>query len=414
MQAASVNAEIPAHVPPELVRPFSHMASEGMLPAPGACPYRTLQQLYRGPRIFYSPPLGRMLEGNWVLTRNEDIRYVLTHADIFSSKGIAGFSHLLGESWDMIPLEVDPPDHTRYRQFLGPLFSPGRVNTLEASIAQSCSSLIDDIIRKDSCEFIEDFARRFPVRIFMTLLGLPLSDYEQILAWEEKILHSPDIAVRAEGARAIASYLQDLLQQRSVHPCDDLLTLIASADVSGARLTATEQLSVSLFLFVAGLDTVASALGYIFRYLAEHPQQQTWLREDASRLPAAVEELLRAYAVVITSRRVTRDVEVGGVRMKAGDSVSVPLALANYDSDAIDSASELQLARHPNRHLTFSSGPHHCLGAHLARKEIITAVSQWLQRLPNFRVQEGTQPIARGGAVFGVDLLHLDWDRLPA
>lgn len=408
--ALAYSTDIPAHVPPELVVQFSHLVSPAMFPTDGSNPYDALQQLHQGPRIYYTPAFGRMLAGNWVLTRNEDIRAVLTNPELFSSRGIAGFSHLLGESWDMIPLEVDPPQHTRYRQFLGPLFAPGRVHTMTGRIEAICAELVDEMAAQGECEFVRDFSRRFPVRVFMDLMGLPLADYTSIMDWEEKILHDPNIAVRAAGARAIRPYLEQLLRARSAQPQNDLLSLIAGTDVGGQRLSATEQLSLSLFLFVAGLDTVASALGYIYRYLALHPAQQQWLREDLRRLPDAIEELLRAHAVVVTSRFATRDTEVAGVFIKAGDAVSVPLALANFDSSAIPAAAEIQLDRNPNRHLTFSSGPHHCLGAHLARKEIQVAIAQWLVKIPDFRVKPHTIPRARGGAVFGVDELQLVWD----
>jgi cytochrome P450 len=414
MNNATGEPAIPAHVPAELVREFSHMSSPGMLPEPGACPFRKIQGLYDGPRIYWCPPIDRMLEGNWVITRSEDMRAILRDPETFSSRGIAGFSHLLGETWDMIPLEVDPPDHQKYRTFLNPLVDPGRIMAMADSIRSVCVELIEDINQKGSCEFIGDFARRFPVRIFMQLMGMPLQDYHTILKWEDMILHSPDMEVRIEGAHAIRDYLVRLLEAREarpgpVRPEDDLLTHIAKGEVEGRPMTATEQLSTSLFLFVAGLDTVASALGYIFRYLATHPDQQRWLREDTGRIPTAMEELYRAFAVVVTSRRVTRDVEIAGVQIKQGDSVSLPLALANYDPEAVPKAAEIDLERRPNAHATFSLGPHRCLGTHLARKEVAIAVEEWLRRMPGLRLVPGTEAVARGGAVFGVDEMHLAW-----
>jgi cytochrome P450 len=406
-----VNSEIPSHVPPELVKAFSHISSPGMLPAPGACPYKAIQQLHDGPDIFYSPGLGRMLEGNWVVTRNKHMLEILSNSTNFSSKGTAGVSHLLGESWDMIPLEIDPPNHAKYRKFLNPLFTLSRVEMMSDNISDICVQLIDDIQKKGECEFVGDFSRRFPVRVFMDLMGMPMEDYSTILSWEEKILHSSDIVVRIQGAREIQKYLSELLENRRISPKDDVLSMIATGEVGGEPMTELEQFSMSLFLFVAGADTVASTLGYIFRYLATHAQEQQWLLEDMTRIPVAVEEWLRVYSVVPTSRRVTHDIEVGGVLMKKGDLLSVPLALGNYDEEAFENAGEIKLDRNPNRHIAFTHGAHNCLGSKLARREIITAIEEWIQRMPNFRVPDDRPAVARGGAVFGVDEMHIVWDK---
>lgn len=401
---------VPAHVPPELVRNFSHFTSPGMLPEPGACPYRTMQKLHEEPRIFYAPAEGRMLSGNWVITRAEDQRRILQDTDTFSSYQIAGFAQLLGESWGMIPLEIDPPDHAKWRTLLNPLFTPRRIEQMTNGIRDVAVELIEEIRAQKRCEFVQDFARRFPVRIFMQLMGLPLKDYGRIMAWEEEILHSPDMNVRVRGAQSIRVYLEELMAESERNPNDSLMSYVCNGSVEGRPLEQWEKLSICLFLFVAGLDTVASSLGYQFRYLAQHPEVQTLLRNEPERIPTAVEELIRAFSVVVTSRKVTQDVEVGGVQLKKGDVVSLPLGLANYDPEAFDRAAEVDLGRTPNRHLGFTVGPHRCIGSNLARKELVVAIEEWTQRIPNFRVVPGTEPIARGGAVFGVDRLELVWD----
>jgi len=401
---------IPAHVPPELVKQWNNFTSPGMAAAAGNDPYAAMRELLSGPRIFYSPVSGRLDTGNWVVTRAEDMRRILQDSASFSSKAIAGFSHLLGETWDMIPLEVDPPAHEKFRAVLNPLFTPKRINEMSVKVRATAVELIEGFQRDKHCEFVEAFGRRFPVLIFMQLMGIPLEDYHRILDWEDQILHSTDMEVRVKGAHAIAAYLEEMLAARKQEPQDDLFTIIANAVVEGRPMTDTECLSMSLFLFVAGLDTVASSLGYQFAWLAQHPQAQIYLRENPDRIPTAVEELIRAFSVVITSRKVVRDVEVGGVLMKAGDSVSLPLGLANYDPEAFANADQIDLTRSPNLHIGFTVGPHRCLGSSLARREIILAVEEWTQRIPNFRLAEGKAPVARGGAVMGVDELRLVWD----
>ena len=406
----AIAQSIPAHVPPELVFDWNHFSSAGMLPSPGNDPYAAMRELHKGPRIFYSPHYGRFDTGYWVVTRAEDMRKILQDSASFSSKVIAGFSLLLGETWDMIPLEVDPPNHEKYRALLNPLFTPKRMNEMSKGVRDVVIELIEGFKANKRCEFVEDFGRRFPVRIFMQLMGIPLSDYETILRWEDQILHSPDMDERVKGACAIRDYLVAALQDRKAHPQDDLFTVISNAQIEGRPITDTEALSMSLFLFVAGLDTVASSLGFQFAWLAQNPEAQTYLRENPDRIPTAVEELIRAFSVVITSRKVVKDVEIGGVLMKAGDVVSLPLGLGNYDPAAFDNADQIDLQRSPNLHIGFTVGPHRCLGSNLARREIVLAVEEWVNRVPNFRLAKGTLPVARSGAVMGVDELQLEWD----
>jgi cytochrome P450 len=406
----ALNGNIPAHVPPELVHNWNQFNSPGMLPAPGNDPYEVIKDLQKQPRVFYALQTGRMVSGNWVVTRADDMRRILTDTDTFSSRAIAGFSQLLGESWDMIPLEVDPPDHAKYRMLLNPLFTPKRINEMTDKMRAVTIELIENVREQQHCEFIEAFARRFPVRIFMQLMGMPDADYDMILDWEHEILHADDIEVRMHGAQSIRVYLLELLADRQRAPRDDMLSLIANGSVENRPLTQTEQLSTALFLFVAGLDTVASTLGFHFRYLAEHPQVQQQLRDHPEQIPAAVEELMRVFSVVVTSRKVIRDVKIAGVQMKAGDVVSLPLGAANYDPAAFDNPGEINLQRSPNLHMGFTVGPHRCIGSNLARRELALAIEEWTRRVPNFRPAPGHPPIARGGAVFGVDELQLVWD----
>jgi cytochrome P450 len=396
---------IPAHIPPELVKPFDIFGE----PETARCPFAVSERLHReGRRIFWTP-INRQFGGAWFLTQAQDIRHVLGHPELFSSKGAAGFSRLLGETWDLIPLELDPPAHTKFRTLLNRMMSPSVVASMAPGITVRAVELLDAFRNQGSCEFMDAFGRPFPVSIFMQLMGLPAEQTSTFLQWESQLLQSNDFPAMIAAATAIRDYLRDLARQRRANPTDDLTSFVVTSRIDDRLLTDTEVMGVLYLLFVGGLDTVASSLGFFFRYLAEQPGQQQRLRENPALIDRAVEELLRRFSVVTTPRQCTSDLEIGGVKMKAGDWIMVNDSMANLDAEAFSAPLEVDFERKNNRHLAFSFGPHFCLGSHLARRELQTALREWLARVPLFRIKENEPVSVHGGGVFGVDRLVLEW-----
>jgi cytochrome P450 len=347
--------------------------------------------------------------GNWILTKAEDIREVLQHPELFSSKGIAGFSRLVGESWDLIPLELDPPDHAKFRAVMNGIFAPKKIAAMEEGVRDRAVRLIEGLKDKGDCEFMEAFGRPFPIAIFMQLMGLPEKDFDKFVAWEHGLLHTTDFAERIAAGKAIYDYLRELIAERRQTPADDLTTFAIQAVVDGRPTTDDEVMGICYLLVVAGLDTVASALGLQFRHLAQNPADQAKLRADPSLIPGAIEEFLRRYATVTTSRFVLQDTAVGGVEMKVGDKVSCSTILASLDPDEFGSPMDVDIERSPNRHVAFSYGPHRCIGSHLARRELVIAMEEWLKRVPEFRVAGGVDVPVKPGGVWGVETLPLVW-----
>jgi cytochrome P450 len=363
-----------------------------------------------GPEIFYSPlVLSAMRSGAWVVTRNHLIREVLQDADTFSSKHIAGFSTLLGETWDLIPLEIDGADHAMYRALLNPLFSPQRIDELESGIRQSCAELIDCCLARGECDFEEDFGHRFPVYVFLRLMGLPLELMPRFLEWETGLLQGKDFERAMVAAREVKNYLVGMIAERRRQPLGDLISFVVTAKVQDRLLTDDEALGTCYLLFVAGLDSVAGTLGFMFRYLAEHPEQQRLLRREPGLIVDAMEEMLRAFAIVTSNRFVTRDIDFHGVQMKAGDRIMLPMPVAARDELEYERPNEINFRRENLRHLTFSAGPHRCIGSHLARREIRIALEEWLKRVPEFHIPAGKTPIVRTAAVLGMTSLPLTW-----
>lgn len=397
---------VPSHVPVDRIVPYDLLRVSG----PHDDPFVVMNGLRDRGRVLYTPTHFSSARGAWVLTKAEDIRHVLQNPQQFSSSGVSGFSRLLGETWDMIPLEIDPPRHALFRAILNPLLSPAKVAKLQDNIRAACVGLIEAATQEGSgCEFMTAFARPFPVRIFLHLMGLPQELFDQFLRWNNALLFSDDMQERIDAAAAIRDYLRALIAERKKNPVDDFTSVAVKAQINGQPITDDEILGICYLLFVGGLDTVAASLGFYFKYLAEHPEQQRLLREKPELIPEAIEELLRAYSVVMVSRFVTEDLELAGVSMKRGDCIAIYTTFASFDADDVQNPETIDFGRSLNRHIAFSYGPHRCLGSHLARRELVIALEEWMKRVPEFRIAESDAPTMHGGVVFSLDHLPLAW-----
>ncbi len=399
---------IPDHVPPFMVGDFSLFTSPGMAPTPNGDPQAAVAHLHDGPPIFYSPFNTRDGRGTWVITRARDQRRILQDAETFSSHRSI-FASALGENWPMIPLELDPPRHGVFRSLLNPLLSPKRVMALEGAVRERAIILVDRIAASGtSCDVMNDFAFPFAVNIFLRFLGLSDERLEEFVGWANDLLHGDD-AQRPAAARTIVAFMDDLAAQRRRAPADDFMTFVVQAEVEGRPLTEQEVRGVGVLLFIAGLDTVAAAIGFDLAYLARNPADQQLLRAEPDRILLAAEELLRAYPTVQMIRVATKDVDFDGVPIRKGDYISCATMIANRDPAEFENPNTIDLGREDNRHTAFAYGPHRCLGSHLARREIVVGLEEWLARIPSFRIKEGTAPITYGGHVFGIENLILDW-----
>ena len=409
MQAAAAAPIRPAHVPPELVGGFNLMDDPSMMPQPLGDPHTAIARLLDGPPIFYSLNMTRNGEGAWIVVRAEDQRRVLQDGLTFSSNRNI-FSSALGETWPLIPLEIDPPEHGKWRSLLNPLLSPRRGVNLEPIVRQRAIELIEGIKAKgNSCEAMHDFAFPFAVSIFLQFLGIGHERLHEFVGWANDLLHGTP-AQRTAAAKIVVAFLDDLQALRRREPADDFMTFVTQAEIDGRRMTPEEVKAMSVLLFVAGLDTVAAAIGFDLLYLAQHRAEQEMLRAEPGRILLAAEEMLRAFPTVTPIRRATRDVEVAGALIKAGDLIACPSMTANRDPAEFANPEKIDFAREDNRHVAFAYGPHRCLGSHLARREVVIGLEEWLARIPTFRFKEGHLPTVYGGFVFGVEDLMLAWD----
>ncbi|HEX4253234.1 MAG TPA: cytochrome P450 [Pseudonocardia sp.] len=390
----------PDHVPADLVRDFDHVFGAEFARDPFAAFRAT-----RGDRVFWSPHHG----GYWVLTTMTDIREALQRAGDFSNWPTGIPAHVSRRE-RMLPLELDPPDHTAYRRVLAPMFAPKAVAARTAAIGTTCTTLIDALAPKGHCDFIAEFAQPFPTTIFTNMLGLPAEESDRFVGWNNVLLHSyADPEARRNAGLEINGYLRELIARRSADPREDLVSALLQSQVDGRPIRLDEVQNLTFMLFVAGLDTVTAALSFCFQFLAEHPGHRARLIAEPDLVPSAVEELLRVHAFINPARTVTADLEFAGVRMRAGDRVLVSTALASNDPDEFADPLEVRLDRSGNRHLAFGAGPHRCAGSHLARDELITAVREWHRRIPEYAVAPGQQVTVHAGGAMGLDRLELVW-----
>jgi len=397
-QTAPGTHSVPVHVPPDLVREFDHHGEPANAPDCFS-PFDRIQ----GTRIFWSPLHG----GFWVLTRAEDIDEALHRPEIFSSHPV-GIPAMQGYPRKMIPEELDPPEHGKYRRPLAEPFAPSAVVKMGQEVDETCLKLIEPLVALGECEFLDDFAKPFPTIIFTKMLGLPVSEAAKFIEWTHQIIHVIDPEVRQSAGGATTMYLLDLIADRAANPKGDLVSHLLASEVDGRPMTHEEVLDTCFLLFIAGLDTVTAALSFSFRYMAENPDFRRQLVKDRSLIRPGMEELLRLHAFVNSGRYVTQEVEFAGVVMKPGDAVLVSGPLSTRDPEEFPNPTLPDFTRRPT-HQAFGSGPHRCLGSHLARREMNSAIATWLDHIPDFWIPENAQIKAHGGNVMGIDRLPLAW-----
>lgn len=371
----------------------------------GAAPLAADPELARNPQPTYralveSSPVFRM-DGVGVVAASRDaVDAVLRDADVFSSNMSAID---LKTRRPLIPMSIDPPAHRKYRRLLNPLFAPQRMKSLEGQVTHLANDLIDKFIDDQEVDFTRQFSVPLPSQVFLTMLGLPLDELPRFLQMKDGIIrpqvvvgqplgHPETDAYQQEIADSIYAYFETLLDQRAGVRRDDLVSHFLDAEVEGDRLSRDEIIDIGFQLLIAGLDTVTAALDCLFGYLARHPDEQRRLVRHPESIPGVVEELLRWETPVMAVARVaTREAEIAGCPIHAGDQVLALIGAANLDDNGLPAADCLRWDRDGNRHLAFGGGIHLCLGIHLARLELRIALREWHRRIPDYRLQPGVE-----------------------
>ena len=385
MTSPSPEPQIPAHVPVSLVRPFPFVFGT----TTEADPYNEwVPEIHKGPEIFYALHAYPGGTPAWIVRRADDLRKIYFDTETYSSKDFSPFSKMIGDTWTNLPVEIDPPHHAKYRAFINPLFTPVAMTKLEGKIRQYAIEFIEAFRERGECEFMKAYAFEFPIKIFLELMGLPLELTKQLLEWETGLLHDPDLGHMAAATKSVVAYLRGEIEDRRRNPRDDIISYAVQVDVDGRKLNEDELVGFAFNLFIGGLDTVSTNMGLQFLHLAQNHEHQTYLRANPDKIPAAIDEFMRAYAPVTTFRTCTKETKFKGVKMMPGDKVAMCTTLAGRDPEEYSHPNEVRLDRNA-RHLSFGYGPHLCVGMHLARREMRIAIEELLRLIPEFSVKPG-------------------------
>lgn len=405
----------PAHVPEGLVYDFDLMADPSLLADPHA---RILDLVQNAPPIFWTPRNG----GCWVVTSHEGNFDAARDWESFSNEFIpkAQLEAMIAAQPPgsphipiAYPINLDPPDHGKYRMPLNGAFSPKAMNALQGDIRALAKKLIAQVAGHGRCEFMSTVAEPLPVQVFLKLMGLPLerqAEYRELVKEYLASVGSLDPMVVIGIQQKVAVAMRDTFIERQGNPQDDLISRLWKAEIDGKRVTMDDMENYGVLLFVAGLDTVMNGIGLGVRCLATDLALQDRLRQNPELASEATEEMLRRYTFTVPPRRVAKDLEFKGVRMKAGDRLLLFLPGADLDRRYWPDPDRYDLERENKVHIAFNSGPHRCLGSHLARIELQILYEEILAGLPQFRLDPENPPIFHGGHVIGVDRLNLVWD----
>ena len=350
-------------------------------------------------------------QGEVILTGADAVEFAAKNPEVFSSARVA--AERLASPVPLIPIGIDPPDHTRFRRMLDPFFSPRRMAEREPELRRQVSELIDAIVARGTCELMQDLAVPFPSQVFLSVFGLPLTDCDKLVTWTDALMKlsnagNAEPAPEAYGhALELFAYLTEHIAERRDNPGQgaDLLTQL----ISDGTLTNDEVLGICFITVLAGLDTVTATIGFAIARLAADSEMQQRIRADPALIPAFIEEVLRLDAAIPFVVRITNDdIDVAGVMVPKDTVVMLSVGSAGRDPRRFDDADEIKMGERET-HFAFGRGPHRCLGSHLARMELRIVLEEWHERIPHYALAAGAQPqVLWPRGFIAYDAVHLD------
>ena len=333
----------------------------------------------------------------WSITRHADVIAVTADEVTYSSASPIAFMH---DEKSIIPIPVlqgmmvnmDPPKHSRYRKVVRASFTPKAMGRFEPTIRALCTELVDNIVERGECDFVDDLAIDLPIAAICAVLGIPDADRRQLFNWTNVLIGAQDPMLRGSDETLftalgeIGQYTGELVADRQQNPREDLLTQIIHAEIDGERLEFEELVSFFILLFGAGNETSRNSLSLGMKALMDNPAQRQKVIEDPDLLPTAIDEIFRYVSPLMHFRRTaTRDTEIGGQPIAAGEKVVMWSASANRDERVFQDPDRFDVTRQTPGvvHTAFGSGIHKCLGQHLARLELTSMYRELLARVPD-------------------------------
>ncbi|WP_181780294.1 cytochrome P450 [Pseudonocardia pini] len=396
----------PEHVPADLVVDFDVLGDLGI---PQAHAEASRWRREKGP-VVWTDRNG----GYWIVVGAEEIRRGLVDVSLFDSASRGVKMVTIEPREALVPLELDGEEHTTYRRILNPFFAPRRMRLLEDDVRKVARQLLAELAPTGSCEVVADFARPLASSMFLSMVDWPLEDRVKLENWVKRQVNGvageseeANRRIQAEALEAVTEYCRGQITSRRERPREDMTSTLMNATVDGAPIPDERLVGLLIVLAAGGLDTTASVTSQAVELFALHPDMQAYVREDGSRIPAVVEEMLRVGAPVGPLRAALRDTELGGVEIKAGDRVHFLGQAGSRDPAEFPDPDRVDLQREPNRHMAFGLGPHRCIGAALARVVLAVAFDEFHAVIPPYRLV-GSE--SRLGAVWGMSSVVVEWD----
>ena len=394
-------AALPDHVPPHLVFDFDIYAD----PRIGEDVQGTYATaLADAPDIFWTTHNG----GHWIVKSFDSITKIVTDPEHFSVREMQ-IPRIENPPF-FIPLSLDPPDNLPYRRAMMPMFGPVAIKALEARIQYWAAKFVAAVADKGRCDLQIEVSKVFPVSVFMELMGMDLAHLPKFRELAEGFFgnegNGPEIN-RLSGL--ILGEMKALIDQKRREPDDKLVSHFIAVDIDGRKMNEDEILAMCFILFLGGMDTVTNVTGFAYQQLAQMPDVQARLAADPSLIGAFTDEAIRLFGVVNSPRLVVKDKDIGDATFRPGDMVLTILCLGSRDPAKFDRPNAFDLDRKRAAHLTFSSGPHLCIGHVLGRAELRILTEEWFKRIPAFTATAGERHEFRMGTVMALESLPLEW-----
>ena len=397
---------VPAGIDPALVIDFDYYSDHRYRSA-GGIPQAMADLRDAAPDVFWSTALG----GYWVVQGHDAIVDAAARTDLFSS----GYMQIparrdLPARERTIPLQIDPPNHAALRAPLNKVFTPSQMYKRVNDIRALAVELIDAVAPLGEADFFKEVTERLPVYIFIDIMGLDRADFHVYRELATIATGEPDQEIRIEAFLEGEALLRTAIAERRKTPREDLISYLLGLEIEGEPVSDDTVLGYCKLLFFAGLDTVANAMTFMMRYLAQDQALQQRLRGEPDKIPHAMEELIRRHAVAPVVRTITKDETWRGFNLRADDMVLLNYPAANLDQRVFDHPDQVDIDRERINHIAFGSGVHRCVGRHLARIEMVVLLEEVTKRLPTFRLAPGAAVPMRGGGVLSIQSLPLVWD----
>ena len=381
------------------------------------------------PAFFAEPeaPFAERGPGYFALVRHADVTEASRNPEVFCSRrGATSILDLPAEFNEYFGsmINMDDPRHGRLRRIVSRAFTPRMIGKFEEDVARVATRVVDDLLETGPCDFVENVAARLPLTIICQMMGVPDSSYDMVLRNTNIILSGADpdflsadigeaIGQILAAGQELADLVTGLAAARTAHPADDLVSSLVTANIDGEQLTSAELASFFILLVVAGNETTRTAISHSLVLLTEHPTQRALLLDAfEDRISGAVEEIVRyASPVMFMRRTLTRDYTMNGHTYREGDKTALYYWSANQDEAVFADPARFDITRSPNPHVGFgAAGPHFCLGAHLARREITVMLRELLGRIPDISAA-GPPDRLLSSFINGIKRLPCDFSR---